>query len=127
MTSLVAALLLATVAASLGEMYAFVTYRGLVRGSHPRYVWRTAYLVLAWAVIVMCVGLALVDVVEGDVLFAGLWLAVAAIRTIQLYFNRNSDDDDWFKGRGRKIWAGIKRRVARLIPTGAPVPQPALT
>ncbi|WP_308465344.1 hypothetical protein [Rathayibacter soli] len=124
MTVFVTMLLLVTVAASLGETYAFVTYRGLVRGSHPRYVWRTAYLLLAWSVIVLCVGLAFLDVVEGDTLFAALWLAVAGIRAYQLYLNRKSDDDDWFKGRGHKIWAGIKRRVTSLAPTGAPVPQP---
>jgi len=125
MTVLVTALLLATVAASFEESYAFATYRRLVRGSHPRYVWRTRYILLAWTVIALCVALALVDVVVGEIMFAGLWLAVAAMRGMQLYFNRDSDDDDWFTGRGHKIWAGIKRRAKALVPTGVSVPQPA--
>jgi hypothetical protein len=126
MTVLVIALLLATTVASFAETYAFATYRRLVRGSHPRFVWRTAYLMLAWTVIALCVGLAFMDVVDGDVVFAGAWLAVAAIRLNQLKVNRDSDDDDWWKGRGRKIWAGVKRRVASLVPNGVRVPQPAM-
>jgi len=124
MSVLVTVLLLATVVASFTESYAFATYRRLVRGSHPRYVWRTRYILLAWTVIALCVGLALLDVVVGEVVFAGLWLAVASVRAMQLYFNRDSDDDDWFTGRGRKIWVGIKRR-AKALPTGVPSPQPA--
>jgi Mn2+/Fe2+ NRAMP family transporter len=126
MAILVITLLFATTAASFAETYAFATYRSLVRGSHPRFVWRTAYITLCWTVIVLCVALAVVDVVEGDVVFAGVWLAVAAMRGIQLHSNRDSDDDDWWKGRGRKIWAGVKRRVASLVPKGVRVPQPVM-
>jgi hypothetical protein len=122
MAALVSVLLVTTIASSIGETYALVTGRRFVRGTRQRYVWRSVYITLAWFVIVQCFALAALDVVGESIVFGGVWAAIGVIRIVELRINRDSDDDDWWKGRGRKIWAGVKRRVASLIPSPAAPP-----
>jgi ABC-type Fe3+ transport system permease subunit len=122
MSALVSVLLVTTIASSFGESYALVTGRRYARGTRQRYAWRSVYITLAWIVIFQCFGLALLDVVGDSLVFGGVWAAIGVIRYAELRFNRDSDDDDWWKGRGRKIWAGAKRRLAALLPTPASRP-----
>lgn len=119
-------LLVTTIASSVGESYALVSYRRYVRGTRQRYVWRSAFITLAWTTIVQCFALAALDIASASVAFGGVWAAIGMVRLIELRFNRDSDDDDWWKGRGRKIWAGVKRRLAALRPSPIRPPVTAL-
>jgi hypothetical protein len=122
MTALESVLLLTTIVSSFGESYALVTSRRYVKGTRQRYMWRSYYVTLAWFVIIQCFALALIDVLNDSVVFGGIWAAIGIVRVFQVRINRNSDDDDWWKKRGHKIWAGAKRRIAALLPTPSSPP-----
>lgn len=120
------ALLTVALIANFAETYALTTYKRAVRGSHVRYLWRTRYVLLACLVAVVSIVIAIIDVAQGDLGFAALWLAIAAMRVVMLVLNRDKDDDDWFKRAGRRLRAGIRRLAARLTPQpGAVAPVPA--
>lgn len=118
--------LCAVLAANVGETVALTTYRRAVRGSRERYLWRTRYVLLALTVAALAAVLAIIDLVDGDTVFAALWLAITAMRIVTLVLNRDKDDDDWFKKTGRRIRAGVKKAIAALTPQpGVAAPLPA--
>jgi len=118
--------LCAVLVANIAETIALTTYRRAVRGSHERYVWRTRYVLFALTVAVLATVLAVIDVANGDTVFAALWLAITAMRILSLILNRDKDDDDWFKKAGRRIRSAAKKVVAALTPQpGAAAPVPA--
>lgn len=100
-------------AAILAETMVSVRASKAVRGSRERYVALTQRRLLSWAVIVGFAVSGIVGGLAGEP-FSYLSLLMAAYLLSQELKN-HGDDDDWFKGRKKKIWGGVKKRLKALV------------
>ncbi|GAA4684967.1 hypothetical protein [Frondihabitans cladoniiphilus] len=106
----------------LAETGVSLRARQAVKGSRERYVALTQRRILSWAVTIGFVvqgvlGLATGSTWGGFNLLFALYLAYVEIKN-------HKDDDDWFKGRGKKIWKGVKSGLAKLRPKPIHLPSP---
>jgi hypothetical protein len=85
-----------------------------VKGSHERYVTLSIRRVLSWAVNITFVALGILNIIEGDVFFGPIYVLFGIYFSYTEY-TRHKDDDDWFNGRGKKIWKGVKKRLTVTI------------
>jgi hypothetical protein len=80
-----------------------------VKGSLERYRYSTARKIAEYTLIGIQFILAVIlAAVFKDYIWAGLLLATAMIN-LWIERNRHNDDDDWFKGRWKKIKNGAKK------------------
>lgn len=100
-------------AAILAETMVNVRASKAVRGSRERYVALTQRRVLSWVVILGFAASGIVGSVRGEP-FSYLSLLMASYLLHQELKN-HGDDDDWFKGRQKKIWGGAKKRLKALV------------
>lgn len=104
----------------LAETALTARLRRTVKGSRERYVALTQRRILSWAVVVGFAAQGVVGLLDGQQLSV-LSLAMSVYLAYQEITN-HKDDDDWFKGRRKKIWAGVKKRLAARPPVRIPSP-----
>ena len=114
---------LALLVVILAETGISVKARRAVRGSHQRYVLLTQRRILSWTVNVGFAVQGIVGLLSGES-FSALSL-LFAVWLSWTEFKNHKDDDDWFNGRGKKIWKGVKKRLAAAARPKAPVRIPA--
>jgi hypothetical protein len=109
----------------LVETMVSLSARRAVLGSRERYVALTQRRLLSWAVNVGFAVQGVLGLVQGQP-FALLSLLFAGYLSY-LEIKNHHDDDDWFKGRGKKIWSGVKKAFTVKVrtPVAAPSPSPA--
>lgn len=80
-----------------------------VKGSLERYRYSTARKIVEYILIgVQFILAVMLAAIFKDYVWAGLLLATAMIN-LWIERNRHNDDDDWFKGRWKKIKNGAKK------------------
>ncbi|RKR74401.1 hypothetical protein [Frondihabitans australicus] len=107
----------------LAETVISVRARQAVKGSRQRYVLLTQRRILSWTVNIGFAVQGVIGLVIGQpfsvisLLFA-VYLSWTEIKN-------HKDDDDWFNGRMKKIWKGVKKAFAPPIKIPAPAPSPS--
>jgi hypothetical protein len=100
-----------------------VRARMAVRGSHQRYVLLTWRRILSWTVNVGFAAQGIIGLATEQpfalisVLFA-LYLTYMEIKN-------HKDDDDWFNGRMKKVWKGVKKAFTVKVRVPSPVAAPS--
>jgi len=109
----------------LAETAAGLRARRAVLGSRERYVALTQRRILSWTVNVGFLFQGLIGMASGQQfatfsILVAVWLSYTELKN-------HKDDDDWFNGRGMKIWKGVKKRLAAALrpPVRIPSPSPA--
>lgn len=111
-------------------VFAWFFLQMTVRGSHNRYVLRSIIRPTQWLAIAHF-SLSLYDY-AAEYVSTGegiLWVIIGTYNcswiSVSIWNFYKSDEDDWFSGRGKKIMAGLKRklrfsiRVPNIAPQGA--------
>lgn len=110
----------------LAETMMNLRARRAVAGSRERYVALTQRRILSWTVNIGFAVQGIFGIVQGQSLgvvslFFAVWLSYSEVKN-------HKDDDDWFTGRGKKIWKGLKKRLAAAskprVPVRIPAPSP---
>ncbi|BDZ50297.1 hypothetical protein GCM10025867_25380 [Frondihabitans sucicola] len=100
-----------------------VRARRAVRGSRERYVAMTQRRILSWTVNIGFAVQGVFGLMQGQS-FAFVSL-LFAIYLSYMELKNHKDDDDWFNGRMKKIWKGVRRHLAAVSRPKAPVRIPA--
>lgn len=115
---------MALFAVILTETAVGVRARRAIAGSRERYVALTQRRLLSWVVNIGFFVQGVLGIAQGETLgFVSLgfavWLSYSEIKN-------HKDDDDWFNGRMKKIWTGVKKRLAAAArpPVRIPAPSP---
>lgn len=106
----------------LAETGASLRARRAVRGSRERYLALTQRRILSWTVNVGFAVQGIIGLINGQS-FAFVSL-LFAVYLAYMEVKNHKDDDDWFNGRMKKIWRGVKKRLAAARPK-APVRIPS--
>ena len=104
------------------ETMVTVRARQAVRGTHQRYVALTQRRIVSWLVIIGFAVQGVLGLFETNT-WGALNLAFAAYLAYAEIKN-HKDDDDWFKGRRKKIWKSVKTGLKRLRPKPVRIPSP---
>lgn len=106
------------------ETMVSVRARMAVRGSRERYVLLTWRRILSWTVNVGFAAQGIVGLATEQP-FALISLLFSIYLTY-MEIKGHKDDDDWFNGRMKKIWKGVKKAftVKVRVPSPSPAPSP---
>jgi hypothetical protein len=105
-----------------GYLITSVKARGAVSGSLQRFNLLTVRRISAYGVIgVSFLRVIVYTAVDGMFYTSAIINLFVALYFLHLERKYHKDDDDWFKGRGKKIKDGLKKRLT------VKVPQPSLT
>ncbi|AMM20657.1 hypothetical protein AX769_11530 [Frondihabitans sp. PAMC 28766] len=107
----------------LVETFVSLRARRAVRGSRERYVALTQRRILSWIVNIGFAAQGIVGLVIGQPL--SLLSLVFAVYLSYQEIKNHKDDDDWFNGRMKKIWKGVKKAFAPPIKVPSPVAAPS--
>lgn len=107
----------------LAETVISVRARQAVRGSHERYVLLTQRRILSWIVNIGFAAQGVIGLVIGQP-FSTISL-LFAVYLSYVEIKNHKDDDDWFNGRMKKIWKGVKKAFAPPVRIPTPVASPS--
>lgn len=99
------------------EVAIWIRLQKAVKGSHQRYILATWRVIFGWSIGIFAFILFFVNMAQGQSFIAAIDLIIVVQRI--LYEKKYKDEDDnWFNGRGKKIWKSIKTTVSsfRLSP-----------
>ena len=86
-----------------------------VKGSYQHYKALTIRRIASWAMVGSFAFFGILNLIEGQVGLAVIWLIGAGANAL-LEHHLHKDDDDWFKGRKKKLKKWAKKKLAALAP-----------
>lgn len=89
----------------------------LARGTHLRHKAVTAIITLSWVVMIGSGAAILFEASQREMLGAGLSLFRLVFTYLE--WRKFKDEDNWWKGRGKKWLKSIDKAISRLSPTRA--------
>jgi hypothetical protein len=92
----------------LSEMYLQYKRNWSVKGSHQRYMLSTWRLIIGWSSVFLAIICAAFNLSNGNTFIGIMQLIIFFFNLIHEMFESNKDEDNWFNGRGKKIWNNIK-------------------
>lgn len=110
-------------AAMMSETFIRNKRNKAVKGSHQRYVLSTWRLIVGTSTALGAFLVAALLYATGDN-FGGTIMALGFLANLifEIMVRTTEDDDNWFKGRGKKIWNSIKNTIRSLQPKPVVVP-----
>ena len=113
----------AVLALSVGNIMTSIRRNQSVKGSYPRYVAASWFLVTGIAVIGVTFAKAALYVATGEYVAAGFQLALVGLWV--WIIRSQSDEDNWFNSQWKRLKKGVKalrQRIASLAPSPLPSP-----
>lgn len=98
----------------LAILAAWFVARGAVPGSYPRYKAVTVIVTLCWPVIAASAVLAVVGAMDGAMFTTAM--DILRIVFVLIDWHEFKDDDNWWKGRGKKMLDAIDKAIGKLSP-----------